>query len=1165
MFQSRRVGASEDSRITLERECWCLSDLLTSHTSVVTMASPIQKRTDVSESAVMAPLQTLRSPFLCALSRLLFRLAAVLLILAGTFRLGHVVRGVSPAHSAHQARADAPLPLRSQPLKSTIAGTEVHSYELALQIGQYAHIIVDQGIVDLAVGLFAPNGERLEEVDGRWHGPESVSVLASESGSYQLRVRSVLGSETPRSYSVTVLAIRPPGEDDKQRMLAERLATTAKPLLAQPTSASLKTALQTYQRVLSIWRTLGDRFGEAQALKGVVTVFVLTGDLDSALAPLETAEKILRDLMDPAGEAETLNLQGFVRSRKGQKRQAVTLYERALSLQRDTGSAAEIAALSNLGSVHMDLGEAEKALEYFKRTLPLAEAARQRINIQQTLNNLGTAYDALGQPQQALDLYDRATALCREAQDVECATALTLNSGTLRRRLGDAQRALQLYGEAAESAKTLPNPRLYGLAVQNVGTAHQELGQQDKALAHFHEALLIFQKIRDVRLEGVAHIQIGEIHRQQKAYDVAVEHLQKGLALVQAAGDVRNEAQAQHLMGRVQQALGDSNGAMMTLRSALALARATKDVHNEAQMLLSLGNVERDSEKLPDAIAHFDAALQLIEGLRARVSRQPLRTALLASKQDYYESYIDALMRRHIERADGDLAAQALEVSDRAKARSLMDLLNEAGTTIREGVDASLLDRERSLRHLLNGKSDRQLALLSAKQTTAALELGREIDETIAGLQAVEADIRSRSPQYAALTQPQFLTAEDLRREVLADDTALIEFSLGREQSYVWVLTTTGLASAKLPTRTTIEQASRELYQALTARSQQLSGETAAAWVERIRSADAQWTRLAAQVSQKILSPVAASLTKRRLLIVTDGALSYLPFGVLPDPNASDSRPLIADHEIVTAPSASVLAILRRDRTRHQTPPSTVAILADPVFDVADSRVRRRMGVAQPGSGSRGEDTDLARAMEDVGFGSSLRLNRLLGSRDEASLIQSFAPRAGSVAALDFEANLTMATSPTLARHRIVHFATHTLINTRHPELSGIVLSLVDRAGNPQPGFLRLHDIFNLQLPVELVVLSACQTALGQELRGEGLVGLSRGFMYAGAPRVVASLWKVDDKATSVLMGHFYREMLRGKWTPAAALRRAQQQMKDDRDWSHPFHWAGFVIQGEWR
>ena len=234
-------------------------------------------------------------------------------------------------------------------------------------------------------------------------------------------------------------------------------------------------------------------------------------------------------------------------------------------------------------------------------------------------------------------------------------------------------------------------------------------------------------------------------------------------------------------------------------------------------------------------------------------------------------------------------------------------------------------------------------------------------------------------------------------------------------------------------------------------------------------------------------------------------------------------------------------------------------MLADPVFDPQDPRVleKRQRARVLPSEGERS-------AIEAGVAESGTRIPRLHFSRREAEAISS-ASRTGVMKALDFEASRAMATNPELARYRIIHFATHGVLNNKHPELSGLLLSLVDRHGKPQDGFLRLHEIYNLNLPADLVVLSACQTALGKEIRGEGLVGLTRGFMYAGAARVVASMWKVDDAATAELMARFYRAMLTDRLSAPEALRAAQIQIRSQSRWREPYYWAGFELQGEWK
>jgi CHAT domain-containing protein len=288
-------------------------------------------------------------------------------------------------------------------------------------------------------------------------------------------------------------------------------------------------------------------------------------------------------------------------------------------------------------------------------------------------------------------------------------------------------------------------------------------------------------------------------------------------------------------------------------------------------------------------------------------------------------------------------------------------------------------------------------------------------------------------------------------------------------------------------------------------------------------------------------------------------------------------QPLVVQHEVVNLPSASVLSVLRSEAGERKRKTKTVAVLADPVFKAEDERLVKIAVHARTGATLSRPDPGVAdarmsvspqrlsRSLQDLGFGDSFELDRLPFSRREASAILSVASPDLGMAALDFKASRTTALDPALADYRIVHFATHGFLDNEHPELSGLVLSLVDESGRQQNGLLQLQDIYNLNLPVDLVVLSACKTGLGKQIKGEGLLGLTRGFMYAGATRVIASLWEVDDAGTAELMKRFYRAMLKDGMRPAAALREAQIEMLREKRWEDPYYWAGFQIQGEWR
>ena len=304
-----------------------------------------------------------------------------------------------------------------------------------------------------------------------------------------------------------------------------------------------------------------------------------------------------------------------------------------------------------------------------------------------------------------------------------------------------------------------------------------------------------------------------------------------------------------------------------------------------------------------------------------------------------------------------------------------------------------------------------------------------------------------------------------------------------------------------------------------------------------------------------------------RWVIVADGALEYLPFGALPDPSSSGASltPVFVRHRIVSAPSATAVALMRADRSSRTPAAKRLAILADPVFSADDTRVKSNAAGAGATRKPDAPDVDMAavmRSIDDVGLAS---LPRLTFSRDEAAAIAKLVPAAQRFEAVDFQANRATVLGEAIRDYRVLHLATHALLNNEHPELSGVVLSLVDPSGQPQNGFLRLHELYNLKLGADLVVLSACQTALGSEMRGEGLQSVARGFMYSGASSVLATLWRVDDRATSEFMTRFYRQLLQQNLTPAAALQAAAAELAKDPRWRAPYHWAAFTLQGEWK
>jgi CHAT domain-containing protein len=577
------------------------------------------------------------------------------------------------------------------------------------------------------------------------------------------------------------------------------------------------------------------------------------------------------------------------------------------------------------------------------------------------------------------------------------------------------------------------------------------------------------------------------------------------------------------------------------------------DRTGEALTLLSMADAKRDQNHLTEALSDLEASIKIIEDLRTKIASPELRTSYFATVQRYYEFYIDLLMQLHKTNPKSGYDTKALEASERSRARSLLELLQESNANIREGISPDLLQQEKNLQQQLDAIEKQRIEAVSSPNPnqTKIAEIDKQRLALLQEYQQIQTQIRTASPRYAALTQPQPLTLPEIQKQILDDNTILLQYSLGRERSYLWVVTSTGLTSYELPKQVDIETAATAFRTAITRTYDKYTPQKVAV--------------ASANLGQLILQPAAAQLGNKRLLIVPDGVLHYTPFPALTISQTAGQNtnvPLIVEHEIITLPSASTLAILRQNYGDRKPPSQTLAILADPVFSPTDERVK---GQLTPATTEQLESNNL-------GLNRSLRASdrgwppeRLPFTRQEAQTISSLFPSASSRQIFDFNASRTTATDGNLVNYQIIHLATHGIANNKNPELSGIVMSMVDDKGNLVNGFLRLTDIFNLKLAANLVVLSACQSGMGQNIKGEGMVGLTRGFMYAGAQRVAVSLWNVDDEGTSVLMQKFYQKMLQQKLAPAAALRAAQIEMMQQEKWQFPYYWAAFTLQGEWK
>jgi CHAT domain-containing protein/tetratricopeptide (TPR) repeat protein len=1094
-----------------------------------------------------------------------------------------------------------------KPVERELSGGQSHFYKITMISGQYSHIVVEQRGIDVAVALFTPDGKKIIEADSDQTtvGAETVSAIADVAGAYRIEVRSAEKTAQTGRYEVKIEELREATAEDKYRVTAGSVFRDAE-RLSDGTLEDRRKSVEKYRDALDLYRRASDRNGEAQTLNNIGEVHRSLGEMQKALEKYNEALLIRRAISDRSGEAQTLSNIGDVYRSQGEIQKALEKYNEALPIRRavnDRGG--EATTLNNIGLVYSLLGEPQKALEKYNEALPLWRAVGDRWGMAVTLNNIGLAYDSLGEMQKALEKYNEALPIRRAVGDHSGEATTLHNIGAVYRSLGEMQKALEKYNGALPIWRAVGDRSRVAAALNGIGTVYLSLGEMQKALEKYNEALPLMRAVGD-RFGGAATLNnIGAVYRSLGEMQKALEKFNESLLISREMGNRNGEAATLSNIGSVYRTLGEPQKALEKFNEALPLRREVGDrtgaaitLNNIGLVYLSLGEPQKALEKFNEALLIFqlvgdrdgqaaalrgiaqaeqkrgnltqarqliERAIGMIESLRTNVVSQELRASYFASRQEFFETYIDVLMEQHRQNPAAAFDAAALAVSERARARSLLELLKESRTDIRQGVDGSLLERERSLQQRLNARAAAQVSLLNRKHTpeqaaAAANEIAAITDE----YEEVRAQIRARSPRYAALTQPQPLGLTEIQQQALDEDTLLLEYALGEKRSYLWLVSQRSIDSYELPPRAEIEAAARRVY------------ELGAARPKPRTPPDPQFIAQAKALSGMLLGPAAAQLGAKRLVVVAPGALSYLPFAALPSPEdkkrpAGDYEPLIAKHEVVSIPSASVLSIIRHETEGRQRAAKSVAVLADPVFEASDPRLESAKkgnpsGEPPARPASDAERSELMRAIRTMNFPDARAgFTRLAFSRQEAESIIALTPGGTGLKATDFNASRDLAMSRQLNQFRILHFATHGLLNSERPELSGMVFSLIDREGRPQDGFLRLHEIYNLQLNADLIVLSACETGLGKEIKGEGLIGLTRGFMYSGAPRVVASLWNVDDLATAELMKLFYQRMLKDGLPAGAALRAAQLELSGQKRWASPYFWAGFVLHGEWK
>ncbi|MCA2979987.1 MAG: CHAT domain-containing protein [Myxococcaceae bacterium] len=710
------------------------------------------------------------------------------------------------------------------------------------------------------------------------------------------------------------------------------------------------------------------------------------------------------------------------------------------------------------------------------------------------------------------------------------ASLLEAATGWAWREQGDAERAKAHFQAELALARRTDDGRLIGIALHNQGGIISTLTSDwAAALPFYEEAVAHFRAVGDLRGLAFSLDACGEMESTLER-PIAIEHHREAATLRKRLGHVRGEGQTLVSLGSALTRLHRPDEAFAPIRAGIELFHRIGDTNWEAYGWFRLGRASLEARRFADAVAQARTSLAIAESVRERIASDDRRASYSGTGTHTYDLWVAAAMAQAEATGERRWFAEALEAYERSRARSLLEVVVR--------IDA---DRPEALK----GRHDALRARIRALELDIRQERARPSSDA---LERLEATMRAQLAEYEALVAA--MQAADPRAaqlgavpvvtldeaEALAGpDTLVVEYAFGRKASWALVLGGGAPPAAfRLPEPAKVRALAVALVDEVSARNLEVPGETAAARAARVAEADgkAQATR---EALRQAIVPFAARLGgKRRLAVVADDSLQRVPWGAL-----------VPEVAVVQAPSLSVVQAQRLRASARTPPTSTLTVVADPVFGEDDPRL----------SGLDGGVAAEARGQAPF--------RRLPFSALEGEALARLVPPAKRRLLTGPDATRERVLSGAVSASRLVHFATHGVLDLSTPERSGLVLAQRAPDGRPLEGFLSLADVYALRLSADLVTLSACETALGSVQRGEGLIGLARGFLHAGARAVVASLWKVNDKATALLMEAFYEGLLVRRLPAAVALANAQRAVAAMERYRAPYFWAGFVLVGD--
>ena len=925
-------------------------------------------------------------------------------------------------------------------------------------------------------------------------------------------------------------------------------------------------ALSSYEKALASARETGRPAEEAKHLNTIGNFHWARSSYPKALECYEKALEVNAKYGDKPERARFLGNCGIIHCNMGNPLRGRECYQQALSLDREAGQKIhEAAMLRGIGFTHYRRGEYKESLSSYGQALQLARDYADKQGEGRYLTDLATSHGAKGDYSEAIPFYQDALAISRELGD-QYNQIVTLNSlGNTFWTIGDFSKALEHEFDALKISREAGNKALEADCQNSIGLIFQATGDYDRAHEQYKLALGIRREAGNKSGEGVCLNNIGILLQAQKKYAESIPPLEESLRRAREGGEkksignrLNNLAVASGMLGRFDEALarseesleiargiGDREGEILALRSkglfclkrnengravalfeeALRLAEASGLPKHSWQIQSCLGEVHENLGDLEKAAASYLKSIEMAESLRGRLQSGEQKAGFLGSAMEVYEKAVNVLYALHQRNPQAGYDRDCLAVAEKAKARAFLDGLEEARVDLRAGLTADQREEE--------GSISLRIAAIQTEIVKPGLPesrregLLRDLEEAEAEHSLFIQKMRGVNPGYANLVSPETLSLERIQDGLSDGRTAICEYFVGEDTAYIFFITRNGFSLEILPDGQRLLEKAGDYIRLLSSR-ESAPGQILAA-------GESLYNGLLGKVQGR-LGPIV------RLIFVPDGRLHYLPFeGLAMDDGTG--RFLVEKYRVSYAPSASSLLYLR-GRRRDGVPGKALLAFADPLNSVG-----------KKSSESLSSDDIMREFYLQQGF----ELPALPHSREEIRTIERSLKAGRKEMYSGEKAKEEIVKSLSLPDYRIIHFATHGLVDTRVPMRSALVLSL--DADPREDGFFQAREILQARLNADLVVLSACQSGRGKLEKGEGVSGLARAFFHAGAQSVLATLWSINDKATSRFMGGFYDSLSLGK-SKDEALQLAKIRLLRS-EYSHPFYWAAFVLNGD--